>query len=105
MNSPKPSLSASQGRAIARTRPVTAIRILLDVGLPDTSGLDVCMAIDESPDTCGTPIIVISGMHQQDLVRQTRAAGCRFFIQKPYDPNALLVLVRQAISESRSDEW
>ncbi len=100
------TFTASHGRlGIDLAREVRPDLILLDVGLPDASGIDVCKAIDDSPENCGTPIIILSGISQQDMVRQTRAAGCRFFLQKPYDPNALLVLVRQAIDESRQDDW
>ena len=28
--------------------------------------------------------------------------GCRYFIRKPYDPNALLTLIRQAIDEAEA---
>ena len=38
-----------------------------------------------------------------DLVRQSRAAGCHYFLRKPYDPNALLTLIRQAIRDAT--EW
>jgi hypothetical protein len=36
-------------------------------------------------------------------VRRCRAAGCHYFLRKPYDPNALLVLIRQAIRDAA--EW
>jgi hypothetical protein len=36
-------------------------------------------------------------------VRRCRAAGCHYFLRKPYDPNALWVLIRQAIREV--NEW
>lgn len=74
--------------------------ILLDLRLPDTDGLTVCQELVDSAETWDIPVIIVSGRDDADIVRQCRAAGCRFFIHKPYDPNALLILIRQAL-----DDW
>ena len=34
-----------------------------------------------------------------DSQRPVRAAGCQFYVRKPYDPNVLLLLIRQALDE------
>jgi CheY-like chemotaxis protein len=41
-------------------------------------------------------------MEEPDIIRRCRAAGCQYFLRKPYDPNALLVLIRQAMEERRA---
>jgi CheY-like chemotaxis protein len=74
--------------------------IVLDLRLPDTDGLSICEDLVDSPATCDIPVIVLSGMERPDIIRRCRAAGCQYFVRKPYDPNALLVLIRQAITES-----
>ena len=84
------------GLAISRRPDV----ILLDLRLPDCDGFDLCAELDDSPETMGTPIIVLSGMARPDVIRRSRAAGCRYYVRKPYDPNALLLLIQQAIRES-----
>lgn len=71
--------------------------VLLDLNLPDIDGFEVCREIADSPDTCGLPVIVISGLDGEDIVRDCRAAGSEFFIRKPYDPNVLLTIIEQAI--------
>ena len=76
--------------------------ILLDLRLPDTNGFDVCNELSERPETCFIPVIIVSGMERPDIIRHTRAAGCRYFVRKPYDPNALLILIEQAIAEAES---
>jgi CheY-like chemotaxis protein len=73
--------------------------IVLDLRLPDMDGFTLCERLVDSPDTCGIPVIILSGMERPDIVRRSRAAGCHFFVRKPYDPNALLALIRQAIGE------
>ncbi len=74
--------------------------IILDLGLPDTDGLTICEQLADSPETCSAPILILSGKEEPGLVRRCRAAGCHYFLRKPYDPNALLVLVREAIREA-----
>ncbi|MCA9245836.1 MAG: response regulator [Planctomycetales bacterium] len=74
--------------------------ILLDIRLPDIDGFQICQQIDEDPATCGTPVIILSGMERPDIIRRSRAVGCTYFVRKPYDPNALLVLIDAAMRET-----
>lgn len=77
--------------------------ILLDLCLPDADGLQICERLADAPETCSIPVLILSGKEQPGLVRRCRAAGCHYFLRKPYDPNALLVLIRQAIRDA--GEW
>jgi CheY-like chemotaxis protein len=96
------ALTAYSGAAaVAVARSVRPAAILLDLRLPDTDGLTLCQMLVDSPETCGIPIIVLSRMEHPEILRRCRAAGCHFYIRKPYDPNALLVLIRQAIDDTR----
>lgn len=90
--------SGAAGLAIARAE--LPLLIVLDLRLPDTDGLSICEELVDSPETCDIPVIILSGMERPDIIRRCRAAGCQYFVRKPYDPNALLVLIRQAITES-----
>lgn len=72
---------------------------ILDIHLPDGSGLEFCERIDEHPQRSGLPIIVLSSMTCGDVVRRTRSAGGRFFLSKPYDPNVLLALIEAALDD------
>ena len=72
---------------------------ILDVQLPDGSGLDLCARIDEHP-RGGFPTIMLSSMTLDSMVRQTRAVGGTFFLSKPYDPNVLLTLIERALGDN-----
>ena len=72
--------------------------VLLDLRLPDVYGLSVCEQLTETPATCGIPVIILSGMESPNIIRQTRAAGCEYFVRKPYDPSALLVLIQHTLA-------
>ncbi|MGQ9574847.1 MAG: response regulator [Thermoguttaceae bacterium] len=90
--------TGQQGLALARQE-LPAL-VILDLRLPDTDGFSVCQQLVDSPETCAIPVIILSGMERPDIIRRCRAAGCYYFVRKPYDPNALLVLIRRAIAES-----
>jgi CheY-like chemotaxis protein len=92
--------TGAAGLAVARLK--YPALILLGLRLPDIDGFRVCERLNDSPDTCDIPVIILSGMEGPDMVRRCRAAGAYFFVRKPYDPNALLVLIRQAIRERQA---
>lgn len=75
--------------------------ILLDLRLPDVDGFDLCQDLVDAPQTSAIPVIIVSGLDRPDIIRRCRAAGCYYYVRKPYDPNALLTLIRQAIDEAR----
>ncbi len=78
--------------------------VLLDLRLPDVDGFAVCEELVDSPETCHIPIIIVSGSDQADVVRTSRAAGCEYFVRKPYDPNVLLTLIEHALKREL-DHW
>jgi adenylate cyclase len=90
--------SGEAALAIARTeRPQL---VLLDLRLPDRDGFSVCQELVDDPETTEIPVIIVSGLEQDDILRRSRAAGCRYYLRKPYDPNALLTLIQQAIEDA-----
>ena len=75
--------------------------MILDLRLPDVHGFSIpAEQLVDAAETCSIPVIMLSGMERPDIIRRCRAAGCTYFVRKPYDPNALLVLIRQAIGEA-----
>lgn len=74
--------------------------VLLDIRLPDVDGFEVCERLTSHPATCGIPVIIVSGVEHPDVIRKARSAGSSYYLRKPYDPNALLVLVQSALDEA-----
>ncbi|MBN2477223.1 MAG: response regulator [Pirellulales bacterium] len=92
--------TAESGKlGLAKARSDRPALIVLDLRLPDVDGFAICEQLADSADTCAIPVIILSGMERPDILRRSRAAGCYYFVRKPYDPNALLTLIRQAIRE------
>ena len=92
--------ASSGGSGLAQAKADRPDLIVLDLRLPDADGFDVCEKLADSPETCEIPVIILSGMEQPNILRRCRAVGCHYFLRKPYDPNALLILIRQAIQEA-----
>jgi CheY-like chemotaxis protein len=96
------TLTANSGaRALELCRTERPAAVLLDLQLPDADGLDICRELTDDPAIGSIPVIIISGIEDPDVLRKARAAGCQYYLRKPYDPNALLTLIRDALDSAR----
>jgi len=65
--------------------------ILLDVNLPDISGLEVCTRLKEDPATASIPVIQITGAWLSEKDRQEGlASGANAYLVEPVDDVTLL---------------
>jgi len=71
--------------------------IILDVGMPGGSGMDVLRKIKAMNKTSQIPVIVLTGSTEPSLREQAMAAGAEEFLSKPVDIPALLAAVRKAL--------
>lgn len=74
--------------------------ILLDIGLPLRSGLDVCRNLRAAG--VRTPVIALSASVLPDEVAGALAAGVDRFLAKPISPNDLRAAVRAHGAEASS---
>lgn len=77
-------------QAAMESRPQLA---LLDVALPQVSGLDICRAIKERYGADAPPIILMSAYGQAEHVKAGEDAGADDYIIKPFSPRDLLDVV------------
>ena len=73
--------------------------VILDLRLPDIDGFSICQQLADDPETCAIPVIIVSGMVRPDIIRRSRSVGCQYYVRKPYDPNALLLLIENALGK------
>jgi putative two-component system response regulator len=71
--------------------------VLLDVGLPGLSGLDVCRRLRADPRTVALPIILVTGQVTSLDVVAGLDAGADDFVRKPYDQAELMARVRSVL--------
>jgi signal transduction histidine kinase/CheY-like chemotaxis protein len=75
--------------------------ILLDVHLPDASGLDFLKLAKANPDTQHIPVVMISADAMPDQIAQATAAGATAYLTKPLQITALLTLVDDLLGTPR----
>ena len=69
--------------------------ILLDIDLPDVSGLEVCRRLKEDADLAKMKIVMLTAAAQREDVARGLAAGADEYLTKPFSPVRLLSLVEQ----------
>lgn len=73
--------------------------VLLDIGMPDMNGYEVCRQIRKQPCGEGTYLIAVSGWGQEQDRRRSTEAGFDYHLVKPVH-SAILVKVLDSISTS-----
>jgi two-component system cell cycle response regulator len=83
--------------ALASARANLPDLILLDVVMPDMSGLDVCRRLKADPATADIPIILITALSDRRAKMSGLEAGADDFLTKPVDEVTLLARVRSLL--------
>jgi two-component system, cell cycle response regulator DivK len=81
-----------------RTRPNL---ILMDIQLPEISGLDITKRIKADVDICKIPIIAVTAFAMKDDEEKILAAGCEAYISKPISIVPFLNTVRRFLGEEQ----
>jgi DNA-binding response OmpR family regulator len=71
----------SQALAALAIQPFSVV--LLDVSLPDGSGLDVCEAVRANPDTRGLPVVMLTARDTLEDELRAIAVGANAYLIKP----------------------
>jgi FixJ family two-component response regulator len=95
----RPETFASAYEFLARNRVDVPSCLILDVALPDLSGLDVQKRVLDRVDM---PIIFITGHGDVPMSVQAMKAGAVEFLTKPFSDEVLLDAIDHAIDRSRA---
>lgn len=68
--------------------------ILLDVMMPGMDGFEVCRTLKQNPLLAGTPVIFITALGQPEQESRGLAMGAVDYITKPFNPELVLLRVR-----------
>jgi FixJ family two-component response regulator len=91
---------ASAGEFLAYPRVSVPSCLVLDISLPDVSGLDLQKQI--ASDRIDMPIIFITGYGDVPMTVRAMKAGAVEFLQKPFGDDELLTAIQHAIERSRA---
>ena len=86
--------ATSGADALARARSDSPDLILLDVMLPDISGVEVCKTLKTDPDTTSIPVIFITGLDDAYNEQTGLSAGAVDYCTKPVHAAVLLARVQ-----------
>ncbi len=86
--------------AINITRNMRPDLILMDIQLPEISGLDVTKQIKADESIRNIPIIAVTAFAMKDDEEKILQAGCEAYISKPISIEHFLTTVKKFLNES-----
>ncbi len=92
-------------RAVEITRQEKPDLIILDIKLPDGSGIDICKEIKANPELKHIPVIVVTALSSDDDKKNIVAeSGCDNYIAKPFFPDLFAQTIGRYIPV-KSIDW
>lgn len=77
---------------------------LLDLMMPQLSGLDVLERIRQSPDRADMPTVILTAAGQDDQQHAAMKLGATVFLTKPFSPKKLYALVAELTGVEGEDD-
>ena len=74
--------------------------VLMDIQLPEVSGMDVIKWLKNAPETSTIPIIAVTAFAMKGDEERIRAAGCEGYMSKPISLVKFLEMVRTYIGNA-----
>ena len=90
--------ASTGGGGLALARQMTPDVIILDVNLPDISGLELLGKLKEDPVLASVPVLLLSGQDTLDRAAQGMGLGARGFLPKhSTSPKVMLQKLREIL--------
>lgn len=71
---------------------------VLDIRMPDLSGLEVCRRLKADVETASSPVLLMSAESSTEDVAAAYAAGCDDYLSKPFTASELVHRVDQLLA-------
>jgi DNA-binding response OmpR family regulator len=93
-------LGVSDGREALKAMEQNEFQLIItDILMPYTSGLELISIVKSDPSK-KIPIIVLSGLGQEETVMEAFQLGADDFLTKPFNPTELSVRVKRLLKKS-----
>ncbi|MFZ4404508.1 MAG: response regulator [Pseudobdellovibrionaceae bacterium] len=83
--------------AISLTRNMMPDLILMDIQLPEISGLDITKKIKADPQIQHIPVIAVTAFAMKDDEEKIMQAGCEAYLSKPIAIDQFLATIRRLL--------
>ncbi|MAS35951.1 MAG: hypothetical protein CL610_18230 [Anaerolineaceae bacterium] len=97
---PIPALTAAEGAEVLRQKPLPDC-VLLDLMLPDVSGMELLRQIRSKTVFDALPIIILSALADPETIRKGLELGADRYLTKPYLVNNLTRTVFEVLRDGR----
>ncbi len=88
------TLQAKDGRVVIEmTRKNRPDLILMDIQLPEVSGLEITKMLKADDDLCGIPVVAVTAFAMKGDEQKIRSGGCDGYIAKPISVASFLQTV------------
>jgi two-component system, cell cycle response regulator DivK len=94
--------SGEDALLLAQTEPPDLI--LMDLQLPDLSGIEAIRRLKADPSTRDIPIVVVTASLLPEITRRAWASGCDGFIEKPISIDGFMEEIRRHLTGGRSPQ-
>ncbi len=84
-------------KAIGIARSYKPDLILMDIQLPEVSGLEVTKWIKDDKDLAGIPVVAVTAFAMKGDEKRIRDGGCEAYIAKPITVSSFLATVRKFV--------
>ncbi len=91
---------ANGSAALAAVRQTPPDLAILDVSMPEMSGLEVCRALRLDPSTADIRVLLLSAAVHPAAVAEGLAAGADAYLTKPFSPRTLATQIRDMLPAS-----
>jgi putative two-component system response regulator len=96
-------LAKSGKEALSILEHTQADLILLDIEMPEMSGIEVFATLQEDPVRSSIPVIFVTASASAEMVKQVVTMGAKDYIVKPIAANLLLDKIESAILSMKVD--
>ncbi len=78
--------------------------VLLDLMMPGISGIEVLARLKIQPELAGIPVIMVSALHEMEMVVRCIEAGADDYLPKPVNPTLLSVRVDALLERKQAQD-
>lgn len=93
------------GEAVSRIKREQPDLVLLDIMMPEISGLDILRELRTDEMCRHLPVIILTAHVEDEIKREAIEIGANDFLSKPIDPIELLPRVRNLLSLREHQRW